>query len=127
MVVSFIFPTFEMLTNKPNKMKTMDITIELGETKEDGNFIFGEGLTEEQINKVIDRVTHEPSFRRGKLETEIHINEGENENDIDVTLGLFDVWGGEDNEEGDVWGNFSTYHYSIIDGEICKLKEMTNC
>jgi hypothetical protein len=109
-------------------MKRIDICIELGKTKEDGNFIYGsDELTEEQINKVIDRVTHEPDFRRGKLDTEIHINEGKNENDIDVTLGLFDVWGGEGNEEGDIWGNSPTYHYSIVDGEICKVREMVNC
>ena len=117
-----------MLTNKPNKMKTMDITIELGETKEDGNFIFGEGLTEEQINKVIDRVTHEPSFRRGKLDTEIYITEGKNENEIDVTFDLIDVLPDKNgNEDPDNVGNFLTYHYSIIDGEICKLREVVNC
>jgi hypothetical protein len=96
-------------------MRTIDIEIELGKTKEEGNNIFGEGLSEEQINKVIEKVMNEPTFRRGELETNIYIRQIDNENEIVVDLGLFDVWGGEDNEEDDVWGEYPTKIYQLSD------------
>jgi len=96
-------------------MRTIDIEIELGKTEEEGNNIFGEGLSEEQINKVIERVMSEPTFRRGELETNIYIRQIDNENEIVVDLGLFDVWGGEENEEDDVWGEYPTKIYQLSD------------
>jgi len=96
-------------------MRTIDIEIDLGKTKEDGNDVFGEGLSEEQINKIIERVMSEPTFRRGKLDTQIYIRQIDNENEIVVDLGLFDVWGGENNEEEDVWGEYPTKIYQLSD------------
>lgn len=103
-------------------MTTISIEVELGKTKEDGNTIFGEGLSEEQINKIINRVMNEPDFRRGELETIVYINQDlnmgsddEDENTIEVSLGLFDVWGGENNEEDDVWGEYPTKTYQLTD------------
>lgn len=96
-------------------MRTIDIEIGLGKTKEDGNDVFGNGLTEEQINKIIERVMSEPAFRRGKLDTQIYITQIDNENEIVVDLGLFDVWGGENNEEEDVWGEYPTKIYQLSD------------
>lgn len=95
-------------------MKTMDIEITLGKTTEDENHIVGDGLTKEQINKIIERVMSEPTFRRGKLETLIYIRQIDDENEIVVDLGLFDVWGG-DNEEDDVWGDYPTKIYQLSD------------
>jgi hypothetical protein len=96
-------------------MKTIDIEISLGKVKEDGNDVYGEGLTEEQINKIIERVMSEPTFRRGKLDTQIYIRQIDNENEIIVDLGLFDVWGGENSEEEDVWGDYPTKIYQLSD------------
>lgn len=96
-------------------MRTIDIEIELGKTKEEGNTIFGEGLSEEQINKIIDRVMNEPDVRKGKLETIVYIRQIDNEDEIVVDLGLFDVWGGEDNEGDDVWGEYPTKTYQLSD------------
>lgn len=96
-------------------MRTIDIEIELGKTKEEGNTIFGEGLSEEQINKIIDRVMNEPDVRKGKLETIVYIRQIDNEDEIVVDLGLFDVWGGEDNEGDDVWGEYPTKIYQLSD------------
>jgi hypothetical protein len=96
-------------------MRTIDIEIDLGKTKEDGNDVFGEGLSEEQINKIIEKVMSEPTFRRGKLDTQIYIRQIDNENEIVVDLGLFDVWGGENNEDDDVWGEYPTKIYQLSD------------
>jgi hypothetical protein len=95
-------------------MRTMDIEIELGQTEEEGNTIFGDGtLTEEQINKIIKKVMSEPTFRRGKLETNIYIRQIDNEDEIVVDLGLFDVW--DEMGDDDVWGEYPTKIYKLSD------------
>ena len=96
-------------------MKTIDITIELGKTKEEGNDIFGEGLTEEQINKIIDKVMSEPTFRRGKLDTNIEISDFRvDEGEIKVFLQGFDEVGKEPDGDDDVWYE-KEYIYQLSD------------
>jgi hypothetical protein len=91
------------------------VEVDLGKTEEDGNDIFGtdNNLTEPMVEKIIKRVMNEPTFRRGKLETEIYILGTEDK--VKVSIGLFEVWGGEDNEEGDVWDESLEYEYDMID------------
>lgn len=77
------------------------------------NLMIGE-LSIEQVKKIIDRVKNEPTFRLGNLETDIYGFQ-ETEDDIIINVGLFDEWGGEDNEEGDVWDESLEYKYQLSD------------
>jgi hypothetical protein len=91
-------------------METL-VEVDLGKTEEDGNDIYGtdNNLNELMVEKIIKRVMNEPTFRRGKLETQIYILGTKDK--VEVSLGLFDEWGGENNEDGDVWDESPEYNY----------------
>jgi hypothetical protein len=90
------------------------VEVNLGKTEEDGNDIFGtdNNLNEPMVEKIIKRVMNEPTFRRGKLETELYIMRTNEK--IEVSVGLFEVWG-KDNEDDDVWDESLNYEYNLVD------------
>jgi hypothetical protein len=92
------------------------IEVDLGKTEEDGNDIFGtdNNLNEPMVEKIIKKVMDEPTFRRGKLETEIYILGTRDK--VKVTLGLFDEWSGENGDsDDDVWGESPEYEYDLVE------------
>lgn len=59
-------------------------------------------LTELQVQKMYLLLQTIDGFRFGLLETLLYIElDGDN---FKIETSLFDVWGGENNEDGDVWG-----------------------
>jgi hypothetical protein len=99
---------------KPNTM--IDVQIDLGKTEEEGNNIFGtdENITESMVEKIIKRVMNEPTFRRGKLDTQLSISSFRmEEGKIEVLLGGFDEMT-EDPDDDDVWYE-QEYVYDLID------------
>jgi hypothetical protein len=128
-MICFSHLLFRHLINqlKQQTMKTLDFTYSLGKNgTSDGidgidinkvnisNLMIGE-LNIGQVQKIIERVKNEPTFRLGKLETDIYGFQEKDKNEIVIELGLFDEWGGEDNEDGDVWGESETYKYQLSD------------
>lgn len=89
------------------------VEVNLGKTEEDGNDIFGtdNNLNESMVEKIIKRVMCEPTFRRGKLETELYIMRTDEK--IEVSVGLFEVWDKEG--DNDVWDESLNYEYNLVD------------
>ena len=99
----------------------INLEIDLGHDEEPRN-IYGsviksdktyDGLTGVEIKKVIDKVMSEPNFRRGVLETQvfIHTDLGTEDGYVNVSLGLFDEWDEEGDEDG--WGESPIWKYNL--------------
>ena len=109
-------------------MKNVQIELELTENE----LVIGEQdikpLTELQVKKMFMLLCEVEDFRFGVLETKLLIEiDGDN---YVISCLPFDIWGGEGNEEGDVWGEeisyegnltelnkMNTYENRLIDGE----------
>jgi hypothetical protein len=79
-------------------------------------------LTELQVQKMYFLLRESEGFRLGKLDTQVHIDV--NEDDYEIRSSPFDVWGGEDNEEGDVWGEETVHSGSMV--ELDKMNTFEN-
>jgi hypothetical protein len=74
-------------------------------------------LTELQVQKLYSLIRTVDGFRFGVLETVLYIEvEGDN---FKIESSPFDVWGGENNEDGDVWGDGVSY-----EGNLTELNKM---
>jgi hypothetical protein len=94
-------------------MKTQFIEVELTDKELvlDGQDI--KPLTELQVQKMYSLLQTVNGFRFGVLETLLYIEvDGDN---FKIESSPFDVWGGEENEDGDVWGDGVTYYGTLTE------------
>ena len=72
-----------------------------------------DSLTGGVIQKLVEKVMSEPNFRRGVIETQVYIHTdlGTEEGSVNVSLGLFDEWDEEGDEDG--WGNSPIWKYNL--------------
>jgi hypothetical protein len=79
-------------------------------------------LTELEVQKMFFLLREVEGYRLGVLDTQISIEcDGDK---FEIRSSPFDVWGGEDNEEGDVWGDECTYSGSLV--ELDKMNTYEN-
>jgi hypothetical protein len=79
-------------------------------------------LSELQVQKIFMLLREVEGYRIGVLDTQIYIDVDDDK--VEIRSSPFDVWGGDDNEEGDVWGNETVYNGSMV--ELDKMNTFEN-
>jgi len=79
-------------------------------------------LSELQVQKMFMLLREVEGYRIGVLDTQIYIDVDDDK--VEIHSSPFDVWGGDDNEEGDVWGNETVYNGSMV--ELDKMNTFEN-